>query len=93
MAYLHQRDLKETVALMQSSSYKARFAAEYLQTAIRYAKLNKMVEAWDKGELDFTPTCPRAIYDYQLDAMNKYLSVLEERAIIENVELGGNDNE
>lgn len=87
MAELHKRDLKETVGLMQSSFYKARFAAEYLQVAIRYAKLNKMVEAWDKCELNFTPTCPREIYDRQLSCMGEYLSILEERAKLENVKL------
>lgn len=87
MKELHQRDLKETIGLMQSSFYKSRFVAEYLQVAIRYAKLNKMVEAWDKGELNFTPTCPREIYDRQLSCMGEYLSILEERAVIEKVHL------
>jgi len=87
MKELHQRDLKETVGLMQSTFYKSRFVAEYLQVAIRYAKLNKMVEAWDKGELNFTPTCPREIYDRQLSCMGEYLSILEERAKMEKVNL------
>ncbi len=83
-------ELKETAALMQSADYKERFKAEYYQTAIRYAKLNKMVEAWDKGELNFTPTCSREIYDKQLSYMGAYLSVLEERAKLEDVELNFN---
>ena len=87
------KDLKETVALMTSADYKERFQAEYYQVAIRYAKLNKMVEAWDKGELTFTPTCPREIYDRQLSEMGSYLSILEERAKLENVELNFDDKE
>ena len=92
MLELHKRNLKETVDIMQSSFYKAKFAAEYLQVAIRYAKLNKMVEAWDKGELDFTPTCSREIYDRQLSCMKEYLSILEERANIEHVKLSDYEN-
>ena len=87
------KDLKETVALMTSADYKERFQAEYYQVAIRYAKLNKMVEAWDKGELNFTPTCSREIYDHQLSEMGAYLSILEERAKIENVELSFDNTE
>lgn len=35
--------LKETVELMNSSDYKERFKAEYLQAKIRYDKLHKML--------------------------------------------------
>lgn len=83
----HNLNLSDTISLMTSSNYKERFKAEYSQVAIRYAKLNKMVEAWDKGELNFTPTCPREIYDRQLSCMGEYLSILEERAKLENVKL------
>lgn len=37
-------ELKETVELMNSSDYKERFKAEYLQAKIRYDKLHKMLE-------------------------------------------------
>lgn len=80
-------ELKETVKLMNSNDYKERFLAEYFQVKIRYDKLKAMVEKWDKGELNFTPTCPRTIYDTQLQAMENYLKVLELRAKIENVDL------
>ncbi len=80
-------ELKETVELMNSNDYKERFLAEYFQVKIRYDKLKAMVEKWDKGELNFTPTCPRTIYDTQLQAMENYLKVLELRAKIENVDL------
>lgn len=79
--------LEETKDLMCSPDYKERFKAEYYQLKIRYEKLNAMCEKWDKGELDFKPTCPRYIYRRQLDKMAGYLSVLEERAKLEGVEL------
>ena len=80
-------ELKDTVELMNSADYKERFIAEYQQTKIRYEKLKNMIAKWDKNELDFTPTCPREIYTYQLDAMKIYLDCLVIRAKIENVEL------
>ena len=79
--------LVRTALGMTSPDYKERFKAEFYQLKIRYDKLNAMVEKWDKGELDFTPTCPRETYDKQLAAMVDYLSVLELRANMEGVEL------
>lgn len=81
------KELKDTVEGMLSSDYKERFKAEYYQLKIRYDKLASMVKKWDEGKLDFTPTCPREIYDVQLEHMYRYLMVLKERAEIENVEL------
>ena len=80
-------ELKDTAAMMSSTDYKERFAAEYYQLETRYIKLNTMVEKWDKGELTFTPTCPRATYDFQLRAMKEYLGILQIRAKIEDIEL------
>ena len=81
------KELKETVALMNSADYKERFEAEYYQLETRFIKLKTMVEKWDKDELNFTPTCPRDIYDIQLDCMEGYLECLIERAELENVKL------
>ena len=80
-------ELKQTVELMNSSDYKDRFKAEYYQLKIRYDKLHNMCEKWDKDELDFTPTCSRFTYARQLNAMAFYLKILEERAVVENIEL------
>lgn len=80
-------ELKQTVELMNSSDYKERFKAEYYQLKIRYEKLHNMCEKWDKNELDFTPTCSRFTYARQLNAMAFYLKVLEERAVVEKIEL------
>ena len=80
-------NLNDTAALMASADYKERFAAEYYQLETRYEKLQAMVKKWDKGELNFTPTCPRSTYDLQLRAMADYKAVLEVRAKLEGVEL------
>ena len=81
--------LLATVFDMKSLDYKKRFEAEYRQLKIRYESLKRMCEKWDAGELDFTPTCPRATYDKQMAAMVDYLSVLEVRAYDEGIDLWG----
>lgn len=81
------KTLEETAVLMNSADYKERFAAEYYQLETRYLKLKAMTEKWDKGELNFTPTCPRVIYDRQLSSMLLYLFILLERAELEQVKL------
>lgn len=80
-------ELKDTILMMNSSDYKERFKAEYYQVVIRYHKLKAMLDKWDKGELDFIPTCPRSTYNIQIKAMTDYIDVLEARAIMENIEL------
>ena len=80
-------ELKDTIKLMNSENYQDSFKAEYLQVKIRYDKLKSMVDKWDKGELNFEPTCPRIIYDNQLQIMEDYINILEARADIENINL------
>ncbi len=80
-------ELKDTIEFMQSEDYKERFKAEYWQLSIRKQKLEAMLAKWDAGELDFTPTCPRSIYDGQVRAMNEYLACLEARAVMEHIDL------
>ena len=80
-------ELKDTVNMMNSTDYNERFKAEYYQNIIRYNKLRSMLGEWDRGELSFKPTCPRAIYDKQVKAMKDYIAVLENRASIEKIEL------
>lgn len=82
------KDLIETCRLMGSVDYKDRFIAEYIQVSIRYGRLQNMVEEWDKGELPYTPICPRSTYDLQLRVMADYIAVLEARAVMEGIDLG-----
>lgn len=84
---IKRMELKHTVSLMLSSDYKERFIAEYLQVKIRYEKLIVMCNKWDEGKLEFTPTCSRSLYADQLGYMQAYMSVLEERAKLEGVDL------
>ena len=84
-------ELKETVELMNSEDYKERFVAEYHQVEIRYEKLknfcNKIEVETMLGEEVTKHDCPLELLREQQKYMGLYLSVLEKRALIENVEL------
>lgn len=81
------KELIETAAMMGSADYKERFRAEYYQLETRLAKLHAMVKKWDNGELNFTPDCPRSLYELQVRSMAEYKAVLEARAKIEGIDL------
>lgn len=84
-------ELKETVELMNSEDYKERFVAEYHQVKIRYEKLknfcNKIEVETMLGKEETKHDCPLGLLREQQEYMGLYLSVLEKRALIENVEL------
>ena len=84
-------ELKETVELMNSEDYKERFIAEYRQVKIRYEKLknfcNKIEVEEMLGKEVTKHDCPLELLREQQKYMGLYLSVLEKRALIENVEL------
>lgn len=81
--------LSETVEMMNSSDYKERFKAEYLQLKIRMKGLSNMLEKYKEGTLNFKPSCSYDLLDGQLKAMDMYASYLEERAEIEDIILNG----
>lgn len=80
-------ELKDTVELMNSPSYRERFKAEYLQTKIRYEKLHRMCIKYEAGTLDFKPDCSLSLLSEQKAAMGRYLHCLEVRAEIEGIDL------
>lgn len=84
-------ELKETVELMNSDDYKERFVAEYHQVKIRYEKLknfcNKIEVETMLGKEVTKHDCPLELLREQQKYMGLYLSILEKRALIENVEL------
>ena len=79
--------LEETAKMMLSEDYKERFKAEYYQLVNRYEGLKLMLKRWDAGTLDFKPAASRAIYSIQIDAMERYIVVLELRASTEKIDL------
>lgn len=78
---------EDVVPLIISSDYKERFVGEYHELKIRASKLSDMLYNYKNGTLSFTPECDLLILEEQLDYMNKYMSVLERRAEIENIDL------
>ena len=84
-------ELKETVELMNSEDYKERFVAEYHQVKIRYEKLNNFCNKIEVEEMlgkEVTKhDCPLELLREQQKYMGLYLSVLEKRALIENIVL------
>ena len=80
-------ELERLIELMKSEDYKDRFIAEYYQLEDRIDKLSNMLEIYKAGTLDFTPSCSYELLSYQLQTMNAYKRVLEERAEIEGIEL------
>ena len=84
-------ELKETVELMNSEDYKERFVAEYRQVKIRYEKLKNFCNKIEVEEMlgkEMTKhDCPLELLREQQKYMGLYLSVLEKRALIENIVL------
>lgn len=81
------RELNETVQMMNSSDYKDRFKAEYLQLKIRMNGLSNMLKKYKEGTLTFKPSCSYDLLKAQFRGMNLYASCLEERAEIEKIDL------
>lgn len=84
-------ELKDTIENMTSADYKERFKAEYYQTKIRYEKLKNFCNRIEVAELMGTEPpkhdCPLALLREQQQFMGMYLSDLEKRAIIEEIQL------
>lgn len=80
-------ELTDTINLMASENYKDRFRSEYLQTKIRREKLNNLLERYDEGKLEFTPTCPIKLLEAQREVMGAYLDILIARALLEGVSI------
>lgn len=78
-------ELKDTIKLMKSNDYKDRFKAEYYQLENRTEKLQKMLNNWNS--LNFKPSCSKVFYNFQLDIMRSYMTLLEHRAEKEDIKL------
>ena len=65
--------------------WQQRFVLEYNELLSKTVKLGNMLENWDT--LNFTPKCSRSLLSAQYNTMKAYLSILEERAVIESINL------
>ena len=75
-------ELKDTIPLMTSADYRARFKAEYWQLKIRAGKLQSLIQ----HDMDLANS-PEIILARQLNAMLDYLSTLALRAEFEGINL------
>lgn len=76
-----------TVDDMRSPDYKKRFQAEFSQLCIRLAGLNKMLEKYLNGTLDFKPSCSYNLLHRQYVYMSDYLRTLLTRAYVEDIDV------
>ena len=65
--------------------WQQRFVNEYKELFEKTIKLGNMLNNWDN--LNFTPKCSKSLLFAQYNTMKAYLSILEERAIIEDINL------
>ena len=65
--------------------WQQRFVHEYNELLEKTIKLGIMVNNWDN--LNFTPKCSKLLLTAQYNTMKVYLNILEERAVIEGVNL------
>ena len=77
--------MKKIIELLQSKDYKERFKGEYLLLKDKTEKLRNVLNNYDN--LEFKPTCKFDLLMQQFVVMKKYLTILEERAKIENINL------
>lgn len=69
------------------NEWQKRFVKEYHELRGRSAKLDEMIQRYEKGQLEFEPKCPIDLLKRQRSIMWEYLSTLEQRARIEEVKL------
>lgn len=69
------------------NEWQKRFVKEYHELRGRFTKLDEMIQRYEKGQLEFEPKCPIDLLKRQRSVMWEYLSILEQRARIEEVKL------
>lgn len=80
-------NLKDTVEMMNSSDYKERFKGEFYQLKLRIDGLEAMLNKYENGTLEFTPSCDIALLKTQIATMVAYENILKMRAKQEGIEL------
>lgn len=78
---------EEIYELINSGNYQDRFKGEYAELRDRYLRLSKMLIDFEKGKLNFVPTCPIELLWRQSEYMFNYMNILEKRAKIEGIDL------
>lgn len=77
--------MEEAMKIEELPDWQQRFVLEYKELLEKTIKLGNMVNNWDN--LNFTPKCSKLLLTAQYNTMKVYLNILEERAVIEGVNL------
>lgn len=75
------------IPYITSDDWKKRFIGEYWMLRFRTEGLNDTILKLNCDKLDFKPKCEANILSVQASAMERYLEILEKRAIIEDIDL------
>ena len=75
------------IPYITSEDWKRRFIGEYWMLRFRTEGLNDMMLKLAYDKLDFKPNCDSSIFSSQLSTMERYLEILEKRAVIEDIDL------
>lgn len=75
--------LFESRDLMIDSDHFNRLIGETVQVSARVEGLVTMLDKYDAGTLDFTPTCPIELLKHQRDVMLEYRNILIHRISLE----------
>lgn len=67
--------------------WKERFKNDVYELRERFSKLDYMIGKYEKGTLEFKPNCPIDLLKRQRSVMWEYLSILKQRARIEEIKL------
>ena len=67
--------------------WKIRFRKEYYGLRERFQKLDRMINRYEKGQIEFQPKCSVDLLKSQRSIMWNYLRILEQRAKIEEIKL------
>lgn len=73
------------IPYVTSEDWKKRFIGEYWMLRFRTEGLSDMLLNWDN--LGFKPNCDFGTLSTQAGTMERYLEILEKRAVIENIDL------
>lgn len=75
------------IPYVTSEDWKRRFIGEYWMLRFRTEGLNDTILKLNCDKLDFKPNCDAATLSVQSSTMERYLEILEKRAVIEGIDL------
>ena len=69
------------------TAHQVRFIGEYNDLVERYIKLNSFIKEVEEGLVNIELNCPLELLKEQADVMWRYIEILWERSVYEEVDL------